>query len=198
MIGIIDYGAGNLGSVKKALDYLNTKNKIVSTPEELNDCTKLILPGVGNFGDIMKSLEANNLIQPLKQAIKKKPFFGICLGYQVLFEISEESPGINGLGILKGKVVKFQQKRKVPQIGWNNIKFKKQSNLLQDIPDNAFVYFLHSYYPVPEEDIGITQTEYGETFVSAINNDHIYATQFHPEKSGTIGLKILRNFIEKC
>jgi imidazole glycerol phosphate synthase glutamine amidotransferase subunit len=199
MIVVIDYGAGNLKSVTKALDALGVKNKVSSKVKDIEKADKIILPGVGNFGDMMKSLKKKKLIDPIKKAIKNnKPYLGICLGLQALFQSSEESPGVKGLGILKGKVKRFKSKSlKVPQIGWNSIAVNKPSKLLKNIKDNSFVYFVHSYYVKPNDmSIVLTTTDYGIGFVSSVCKGNIYATQFHPEKSGPVGMQILANFVQ--
>lgn len=191
MIAIIDYGAGNLVSVKNALDYLGVASKITSNAEDIEKAECIILPGVGSFGFMMESLRKLKLEEPLKKALLKgKPYLGICLGLQVLFEESEESPGIAGLGIFKGKVVKFKQ-GKIPQIGWNNIKPRK--SLFKE----GFVYFVNSYYPVSEDkEIIATTTDYFGDFVSAVQKDNITAMQFHPEKSGEFGLDLIRRWLQ--
>ncbi|MBD3204424.1 imidazole glycerol phosphate synthase subunit HisH [Candidatus Woesearchaeota archaeon] len=198
MISIIDYGAGNTGSVKNALDNLGFENQITDDKKSILGSDKVIFPGVGNFGDVIKSLEKKDLIRVIKRVIQNDiPFLGICVGYQVLFENSEESPGIKGMGIFKGDVIKFRSENlKIPQIGWNRIKIeKKNSKIMKNIPDNSFVYFVHSFFPeVKNENIVLARTNYGQEFVSAIERGNVYATQFHPEKSGKIGLRILSNF----
>jgi|TARA_B100001971_G_C18223324_1_gene558681 glutamine amidotransferase len=198
MIAIIDYGAGNLRSVKNALDYLKVDSIITSNPNDIKKAEKLILPGVGSFGDTINSLEEKTLIKTIKEQIKnKKPYLGICLGLQILFEGSEESPDAKGLGIFKGDVKRFKE-LKVPQIGWNSINIKnKKSKLLKGIETNSYFYFVHSYYVEPKDkSIILTKTDYGVNFVSGIEKDNIFAVQFHPERSGDIGLKILKNFVE--
>jgi imidazole glycerol phosphate synthase glutamine amidotransferase subunit len=198
MIVVIDYGAGNLKSVTKALDALGVKNKVSSKPKDIEKADKLILPGVGNFGDMMKSLKKKKLIEPIKNAIKNnKPYLGICLGLQALFESSEESPGVKGLGIFKGKVKRFKSKSlKIPQIGWNSITVNQPSKLFKFVKDNSYVYFVHSYYVKPKDmSIVLTTTDYGLGFVSAVCKGNICATQFHPEKSGKVGMQILANFV---
>lgn len=196
MIAIIDYGAGNLQSVKNALDYLKADSIITSDAKEIIKAKKIIFPGVGSFGDGIRALNELDLIDPIMKVIDdNKPFLGICLGMQILFEKSEENPGVNGLGILKGKVRKFKCNLKIPQIGWNQVKIQNKSKVLEGIPNNSFFYFVHSYYVKPNyKDIILTTTDYGEEFVSAIEKDNIFALQFHPERSGDIGLKILENF----
>lgn len=192
MIAIIDYGAGNLVSVKNALDYLGVASQITSNPKDIEQAERIILPGVGSFGFMMESLRRLKLEEPLKKAlISEKPYFGICLGLQALFEYSEESPGIKGLSIFKGKVVKFKQ-GKIPQIGWNKIEPKN------GLFTEGFVYFVNSYYAIPEDkEIIIATTEYFGDFASAIQFKNITAVQFHPEKSGEFGLELLRRWL-KC
>lgn len=198
MIAIIDYGAGNLQSVKKALDFIGAESVITDDPETINACDKILLPGVGSFGDAMASMEAKNLVETVKQnALSGKAFLGICLGLQLLFEESEETPGVKGLGIFKGKIRKFPADMglKIPHIGWNSLEIKQKDAIFKDVPENSYVYFVHSYYLEAEEpDTVATVTNYGIDFHSAVGRNNIFATQFHPEKSGDVGLKILRNF----
>ncbi|XRO75645.1 imidazole glycerol phosphate synthase subunit HisH [Methanocaldococcus sp. 28A] len=194
MIGIIDYNAGNLRSIQKAVE-LYDKAIITNNSEELLACDKVILPGVGNFGSAMENL--SKLKETIYKIIDDKvPFLGICLGMQVLFEESEEKKGIEGLGIIKGNVTKFKNVEKLPHMGWNNVKIVKDCLLFEGIKDNSYFYFVHSYHVNPSEDCIIGETEYNIWFPSVINKDNIYATQFHPEKSGKIGLKIIENFVE--
>ena len=198
MIAIIDYGAGNLQSVKKAFDFIGAESVITDNPETINACDKILLPGVGSFGDAMDSMTQKGLVETVKQnAMSGKPFLGICLGLQLLFEESEESPGVNGLGIFKGKIKKFSPDMglKIPHIGWNSLEIKQKGTLFKDIPENSYVYFVHSYYLHAEDENEIaTVTNYGIDFHSAVGKNNIFATQFHPEKSGDVGLQILRNF----
>lgn len=199
MIAIIDYGAGNLHSVKNALDFLGAESIITSSAEEILNADKVILPGVGAFGDAMASLEKRGLVDVIKKAAKSgKPFLGICLGMQLLFTESEESPGVLGLDIFKGRIVRIPDRGlKIPHIGWNDIKLKKDSKILGNLGDEPFVYFVHSYYlQADDEAVVSAYTEYGEKLDVAVEQDNIFATQFHPEKSGKTGLKILKNFIE--
>ena len=198
MIAIIDYGAGNLQSVKKAFDFIGAESVITDNPEIINSCDRILLPGVGSFGDAMDSMHKSGLVETVKQnALSGKPFFGICLGLQLLFEESEESPGVKGLGIFKGKIKKFSSDMglKIPHIGWNSLEIKQKDTLFKDVPENSYVYFVHSYYlhAEDEEDVA-TVTNYGIDFHSAVGKNNIFATQFHPEKSGDVGLQILRNF----
>ena len=199
MIGIIDYGAGNLRSVKKAVDYLGIESRIIRSASEFEGIDKLILPGVGAFGAAIETMKAQGLYQPTAEWLQaNKPFLGICLGLQMLFEESEEAQGLRGFGIFKGKIPQFQQ-RKVPQIGWNQIQRVKDSPLLEGILDQSFFYFLHGYYVQPEEqEIVLTETEYGITYTSAIVKGNIYAVQFHPEKSSHVGIQLLQNWVTLC
>ena len=198
MIAIIDYGAGNLQSVKKAFDFIGAESVITDNIESINACDKILLPGVGSFGDAMESMTKKGLVDTVKQnAMSGKPFLGICLGLQLLFEESEESPGVKGLGIFKGKIKKFSPDMglKIPHIGWNSLEIKQKDTLFKGIPENSYVYFVHSYYLHAEDENEIaTVTNYGIDFHSAVGKDNIFATQFHPEKSGDVGLQILRNF----
>ncbi len=198
---IINYGIGNLGSVYNALKYLKIDAEITNEKKKIEESTGIILPGVGAFGDTMKNLQDLGLIDVLKKQMDNgKPYLGICLGYQILFEDSEETENVKGLEILKGKVVKFRtRKLKVPQIGWNQIKIVRESPLFKNVIDESYFYFVHSYYPVPEDQsIVTTTTEYDDVFASGINNGNIFATQFHPEKSQDMGLQMLKNFAEYC
>jgi len=199
MIAVIDYGAGNLKSITNALDFLKVKYKVTDEKEEIEKADKIIFPGVGAFGDCVNSLKKKGLFETLKEEIGKKPYLGICLGLQVLFEGSEESKGVRGLSIFKGKCKKFNSKEfKIPQIGWNSINIiNKKNKLLKDIKDDSYFYFVHSYYVDPEDkDIILTKTDYGVDFVSGIEEDNIFGVQFHPEKSQNCGLEILKNFAE--
>ena len=200
MIAIIDYGAGNLHSVQNALKYLGAENFVSDDSEKILSAEKIILPGVGAFGDAMAALEEKKLTDTVKKAVEMgKPILGICLGMQLFFDESEESPGVSGLGILKGKFKKIPKISdiKIPHIGWNSLEMPKQSRILKDIGDEPYVYFVHSYYLEAEnkEDVS-AYSIYGQKIAVAAEKDNIFLTQFHPEKSGDIGLKILKNFIE--
>ena len=197
MIAIIDYDAGNLKSVEKALQFLGAEAKITSDAEEILGADKIILPGVGAFGDAMEKLNSSGLSEVIREAVKRKiPLLGICLGLQLLFEASEESPGVDGLSVLKGKIIRIPDKEgfKVPHIGWNSLKINPDSKLFAGIPDDSYVYFVHSYYLAAEEPIVAATTDYVTDIHAAVEKEHVYACQFHPEKSGDIGLKLLKNF----
>ena len=198
MIAIIDYDAGNVKSVEKALQALNQDVVITNDKATLLAADKVILPGVGAFGDAMEKLQAYGLVEVIRELVEmKKPFLGICLGLQLMFEESEESPGVKGLGLLKGKIVRFPQSElKVPQIGWNSLEFPKESVLFNGIRSGEYVYFVHSYYLKAEEDIVAATTEYGVIVHAAVEKGNIFACQFHPEKSSGVGLNILKNFVE--
>lgn len=202
MIAIIDYGVGNLFSVEKAFVRLGADVVVTSDAGIIEKANKVVLPGVGAFGDCMKNLGASGLIPTIYAAIAAgKPLFGICVGLQILFEGSEESPEAKGLGIFKGQVKKINAAGlKIPHMGWNSLlltEAKQQIRLFANLPETAYVYFVHSFHAVPEEPKIITAyTEYGQRLTAAIARDNIQATQFHPEKSGDIGLTILQNFIE--
>lgn len=198
MIAIIDYGMGNLRSVQKAMERAGAQAKITQKAEDIWEAAKIILPGVGAMRPAMEKLDALGLIPAMKQAIKAgKPFLGICLGLQLLFEKSDEGGDVSGLGILKGKVERFSSaKQKVPHMGWNQLKFKKSENsLFKGIAPLSYAYFCHSYFVKPKDTKSIAATtDYGVEFVSAIAVDNIYGVQFHPEKSQAVGLQILGNF----
>ena len=199
MIAIVDYGAGNLHSVKNALDFIGARSVITGDASVINDADKVILPGVGAFGDAMARLKESALTDAVKQAVADgKPFLGICLGLHMLFEESEESAGAQGLGIFKGKIVKIPDTGlKIPHMGWNSISVTKDSRILKNIGDEPYVYFVHSYYIKPEdEEIVSAYTEYGARLGIAIEKDNVFATQFHPEKSGDVGMTILKNFVK--
>jgi glutamine amidotransferase len=195
MIVIIDYGMGNLRSVQKAFEFIGHKAVITSDADIIQKADKLVLPGVGAFRDAMTALKDNNLISIIKDGIGEgKPFLGICLGMQILFEKSYEDGVYQGLGIIPGEVKKFDIKGlKVPHIGWNEIKPKEESRYLNNLPDNM-VYFVHSYCCVTEEKYVDAVSEYGNVFTAAVRRGNVFATQFHPEKSGDTGIEILKRF----
>ena len=198
LIAIIDYGMGNLRSVEKAFEFVGHKAFIARRPEEVSNASHVVLPGVGGFPECMKNLIETGMIDAVYKSIESgKQFLGICLGLQLLFSESEEFGTHKGLNILQGRVVRFKlgQEFKVPHMGWNGIKFNQGVQLLRDIPDNSYVYFVHSYYVEPaDKGIIATTTDYGGEFTSAVYKDNIFACQFHPEKSQDIGLRILKNF----
>lgn len=198
MIAIIDYDAGNLKSVEKALQYLDVSCKVTRNAEEIRNAEKVILPGVGAFGDAMEKLERYGLSEVIRDIVKKgTPFLGICLGLQLIFESSEEAPGVQGLGLLPGRIVRFPEKAgyKIPHMGWNSLEIKEGKRLFQGLKENPYVYFVHSYYlqAEKEEDVA-AMTDYITTVHASVEHENIFACQFHPEKSGEAGLKILRNF----
>jgi len=196
MLAIIDYDMGNLRSVQKAFEKIGSPAIITRDAGLLESASGLVLPGVGAFGLCMERLRNYSLIEPIHRYIESgKPFLGICLGLQLLFEESPEFGAQEGLGILKGKVTRFSAPGlKVPHMGWNNVKMEKPSRLFEGIPDNSHFYFVHSFYVEPAEDVATGMTEYGGRFVSAVEKGNIFATQFHPEKSQQAGLKMLENF----
>ena len=198
MIAVIDYGMGNLKSVQKGFEKVGFDAVVSSEREVIENASHLVLPGVGAFKDCMHNLEEKGLVEPVLKGIEKgKPFLGICLGLQLLFEKSEEFGAHKGLGLIKGKVARFPKSDlKVPHMGWNSIKKKSDTPLLKQIDDNSYFYFVHSYYVIPEDNVTATSTEYGFEFTSSIIKDNIFACQFHPEKSQKEGLKILKAFGE--
>lgn len=198
-IAIIDYGMGNLHSAAKALEKVGAQVKVTSDPELVRQADKVILPGVGAFGDCMKNLNERGLAPVIHEVIAAgKPFLGICVGLQLLFEGSEEDPGVAGLGIFKGMVRKIAAPGlKIPHMGWNNLEYRTSSSLFQGLPPAAYVYFVHSYHAVPTDESCITAvTDYGGQVTAAVGRGLVQAVQFHPEKSSAVGLKILANFKE--
>ena len=198
MIAIIDYDAGNIKSVEKALLFLEKEVIVTRDRDVILNADKVILPGVGSFGDAMAKLHEYDLVDVIHEYVKTgKPFLGICLGLQLLFDESEETPGVKGLGILKGKVRRFPNNKeyKIPQIGWNSIKVRPDSRLFNGIADDSYVYFVHSYYLEAEDDnVVAARTDYIREYHSAVEFGNVYACQFHPEKSSDVGLRILSNF----
>ena len=200
MIAIIDYDAGNIKSVEKALQSLGQEVVLTRDKDVLLNADKVILPGVGAFGDAMDRLNEYGLTDTIKKIVEKNtPFLGICLGLQLLFGSSEEAPGVKGLGILKGRIVRFPSDMglKIPQIGWNELKQPNKGRLFKGIEDGEFVYFVHSYYLIADDvkDV-VATTQYGVTVHASVERGNVFACQFHPEKSSDVGLRILRNFIE--
>jgi len=212
MIVVIDYGMGNLHSVRKALEVVGARAKVSSRPEDIKKAERIVFPGVGSFGEAMRELKRRKLVTPIKDAIAAgKPFLGLCLGLQLLFEKSEESPGVRGLGVLRGEVKRFRRSSfvvrrskeayKIPHMGWNTIRRitnheSRITQVLKNVPNGSYMYFVHSYYVKPKDKkIILTTTDYGINFASGVCRDNIYGLQFHPEKSQALGLRILRNFI---
>lgn len=201
MIGIIDYGAGNLQSVEKALRFIGCSCRTVASPQDLAGVRAAVLPGVGAFGQAMRSLRAAGLDQAIRDfAAEGRPFLGICLGLQVLFESSEESPGEAGLGLLKGQVRRLPADSglKIPHIGWNSLEIRRPGWLLRGLKPEPYVYFVHSYYLQAREDVVTAEASYGAVIHAAVEKGNLAACQFHPEKSGGLGLDILRNFAKKA
>lgn len=202
MIAIIDYDAGNIQSVYKALKYVGCDCIVTKDKDEIMNAQGAILPGVGSFGNSMENMNKNGLTETVREFIEtKKPFLGICLGLQLLFPESEESPSVQGIDIFKGTVTKIPDGDglKIPHMGWNSINLLKKDGIFKGIKDNSYVYFVHSYYLNAEnKDIVAAQTQYGVTIDAAIRYENVTATQFHPEKSGEVGLQMLRNFADMC
>jgi imidazole glycerol-phosphate synthase subunit HisH len=202
VIALIDYDSGNLRSVEKALQKVGAQVRIATRPEEMKDARGVVLPGVGAFDDCIHALQQQELLEGVREFINSgRPFLGICVGYQALFEKSEEfNSCAAGLGLFGGRVVRFSDSTgvKIPQIGWNQIEvLQSECPLYRGVASGSYVYFVHSFYPQPADDsIVATRTEYGETFASSIWRDNVFATQFHPEKSQEVGLRVLKNFAE--
>ena len=201
MIAVIDYGAGNLLSVRKALDYIGAENTVTADKAEIEAADAVILPGVGAFGDAMACLHDSGLFETVKAAaLSDTPFLGICLGLQMLFQKSEETKGVEGLSVLEGEICRFplDMGLKIPQIGWNSIEITPECPLFRGVENGAYVYFVHSYY-LQADDEGIVKatTEYGTHIHASVEKDNVFGCQFHPEKSSETGMQILRNFIAK-
>lgn len=200
MIAIIDYDAGNIKSVEKALMYLGADALLTRDPETILKADKVILPGVGAFGDAMGRIRGYGLEEVIKDVVKKgTPFLGICLGLQLIFETSEEAPGVTGLSLLKGDILKIPKGEydKIPHMGWNSLHLKNDGRLFRGIDEGAYVYFVHSYYLKAEDETVVkAETEYNTCIHASVEKDNVFACQFHPEKSSSVGLKILQNFID--
>ncbi|REJ73665.1 MAG: imidazole glycerol phosphate synthase subunit HisH [Planctomycetota bacterium] len=198
MIQIIDYGMGNLRSVQKALEKLGRQAEICTDPRRIAGAERVILPGVGAFRDAITQLRSHGFIDPIRDFLDTgRPFLGICLGLQLLFDVGYEDGEYEGLGLVPGSVVRFDSAPglKIPHMGWNALQIERRTPLLEGIPEGAYVYFVHSYHVVPEDDsVVATRTDHGGPFVSMIAQGNLYATQFHPEKSQSVGLKLLENF----
>ena len=199
MVAIIDYDAGNIKSVENAVRFLGHEVTVTSKAEEILCADHIILPGVGAFGDAMKRLSGAGLEETIRQAVDREiPFLGICLGLQLIFEESEESPGVKGLGLLPGRIRRIPEGdgRKVPQIGWNDLSFPRSSRLFAGIPEGSYVYFVHSYYLEAGDPADVAaRTQYGVSIDAAVDHGKLFACQFHPEKSEQIGMQILENFL---
>ena len=199
MTAIIDYDAGNINSVEKALHTLGEETLITDRREEIEAADRVILPGVGAFGDAMKRLNDSGLTEVIRRIAEQgMPFLGICLGLQLLFERSEESEGVAGLGILPGEILRIPDAcgLKIPHVGWNSLEYPRKGKLFREIPEGAYVYFVHSYYlRAREEDIVTAITEYGTQIHASVERGNVFACQFHPEKSSSVGLKLLENFV---
>ena len=204
MVAIIDYDAGNIKSVEKAFDYLGANVVVTRDPKEIVKADHVVLPGVGAFGDAMSRINEYGLKSTIDEVVDNKiPFLGICLGQQLLFDSSEESEGVAGLGILRGKIVAIPEKNnegnlyKIPQIGWNSLKFPNKGRLYKGIPEDAYVYFVHSYYlKAQDRSIVTATTDYSVTIDASVESGNVFACQFHPEKSADVGMQILKNFLE--
>lgn len=198
MIAMIDYDAGNIKSVEKALKTLGQEVIVTRDPDTILNAEKVILPGVGSFGDAMEKLHSYGLVEVIHKVVEKKtPFLGICLGLQLLFESSEETPGVEGLGILKGRIVKIPDngELKIPHMGWNSLHFQNSGRLFENLPQDSYVYFVHSYYlQAEDESIVKATTDYSTCIHASVEKDNVFACQFHPEKSSDAGLTILKNF----
>ena len=200
MIAIIDYDAGNIKSVEKALKLLGQDVVITRNPEEILSADKVILPGVGAFGDAMGKLHEYGLVEVIKEVVNRNiPFLGICLGLQLMFESSDETPGVEGLGLLKGKILRIPENGdlKIPHMGWNSLHFQNEGRLFANLPQNSYVYFVHSYYlQAEDESIVKATTDYSTCIHASVEKGNVFACQFHPEKSSDVGLTILQNFCE--
>lgn len=199
MIAIIDYDAGNIKSVEKAIAALGEQAVLTRDPDVILSAEKVILPGVGSFGDAMEKLRGYGLVEVIKKVVEqKKPFLGICLGLQLLFERSDESEGVEGLGILEGEIVRIPDAPdlKIPHIGWNSLKFPRKGRLFKGLEEDSYVYFVHSYYlKAKDENIVTATTDYSTLIHASVEKDNVFACQFHPEKSSDVGLTILKNFL---
>lgn len=197
MIVVVDYGAGNIHSVRKALENVGARVVVSDSFRDIERCRKIVLPGVGAFGNAMEALNSKHLVGPLVEAMSlRKPFLGICLGFQMLFSASDENPDVEGMAVFVGRVKRFSNTLKVPHLGWNGVEQITSSPLWQGIPDRTYFYFAHSYFVEPQEPSIVSgKTEYGEDFASAVSKDNRFGVQFHPEKSQKWGLQLLKNFV---
>jgi imidazole glycerol phosphate synthase, glutamine amidotransferase subunit len=194
-IAIVDYGVGNLRSVQNALAYIGQQSLVTADAVQLEQADGIILPGVGAFADAAESLQRSGLVDTIKAELERKPLLGICLGMQLLFDGSQEGRSVPGLGLIPGMVERIQTEEKLPQIGWNALEIKGEAKLFQGIDQDAYVYFVHSYHCVPQDKAAlVVQCDYGTPVCAAVQQGNCFGTQFHPEKSGEIGLQILKNF----
>jgi glutamine amidotransferase len=199
MIAIIDYGMGNLRSVTNAFRHIGADIAVTRDEAVIRGAHALVLPGVGAFGKCVENLKSFGLFDLLKEQIADgKPYLGICLGMQILLESSEETPGVAGLAVIKGRVVRFRGAMKIPHMGWNSVEVVKPSGIFDSIPLGSYFYFVHSYFPAAQEPVSATVTDYGVRFTSSLQKGNIFACQFHPEKSQAVGLRLLRNFVRLC
>ena len=200
MIAIIDYDAGNIKSVEKAMQFLGQEVTVARDRDTILNADKVILPGVGAFGDAMAKLRQYGLDKVIHEVAEKKiPLLGICLGLQLLFERSDETPGVEGLGVLKGEILRIPEKEglKIPHMGWNSLKYPHQGRLFKDVPEDSYVYFVHSYYLKAEDESIVTATtDYSTLIHASVEQGNVFACQFHPEKSSDVGIQILKNFVE--
>jgi glutamine amidotransferase len=198
-VAIVDYGVGNLRSAQKAIEHVGAQAEVTSDPSRIAQAAAVVLPGQGAFGTCMRNLRAAGLVEPVRDAVRSgKPFLGICIGMQLLFEGSDESPDVEGLGVFGGRCVRFPRDpvRKVPHMGWDQVRVVQKTPVLAGIEDGSYVYFVHSYYAVPADpSIVATETTYGPTFASSVAKDNVFAGVFHPEKSQRTGLRLLHNFV---
>ena len=194
---IVDYGAGNLRSVSRAVAHVGFEPSVTGDPHDVEDADALIVPGVGAAADTMRNLREHGMVEPVRKYIASgRPFFGVCMGQQALLSVSEEGGEHECLGIIPGRVRRLPGGQKVPHMGWNEVRQKREHFIFDDIPDGSYFYFLHSYYPEPgDPDVVIGESEYGVTFASVLAKDNIVATQFHPEKSADMGLQMYKNFL---
>jgi imidazole glycerol-phosphate synthase subunit HisH len=198
MIAVIDYGAGNLKSVRNTLEEIGIDHRVLTTPEGLADAPKIIMPGVGHFGQMMRTFEERGLRDAVIERVRAGvPLLGICVGLQCLFDGSEEAPGAAGLGLFPGMVKRFPHDARVPHMGWNTLDRQSECKLLDGLAEQPYVYFAHSYY-APLNASTAASCTYGQTYTAVLQQDNLYAVQFHPERSGPVGLRVMRNFAELC
>jgi glutamine amidotransferase len=199
LVAVLDYGIGNLRSAEKALAHLGAPVVLTADPDVVRDAVGVVLPGVGHFGACMAALQAAGLADLAREAATSgRPFLGVCIGMQMLFDGSDEAPGVDGLGVLPGRVTRLPATVKLPQIGWNTLEPVAGSALVSGLPDPAWLYFVHAYAPETDESIVAAWCDHGRRFPAAVERGNLWATQFHPEKSGEVGLRLLANFVSLC